>query len=162
MPFLVRVRPNASYLVMVIIAAGLTVFGVARGGWSGVAVACAGGFLLVLFGYPIVASTLLRVPAVAVTGEGIGLPMMGPKLSWADIVDVRTAVKLSGQRAVTVLLIVVTRPDDVIAATRPWLRQEARSNLARFGTPIVIADASLDQPVDAILDATRRHRPPAP
>jgi hypothetical protein len=39
---------------------------------------------------------------------------------------------------------------------RPWLRRDARGNLARYGTPIAVSDRSLDHSVDDIAAAIRR------
>ncbi len=42
---------------------------------------------------------------------------------------------------------------------RLWLRWEARRDLARYGTPIVLSGLSLDHSIDDIAAAIRQYRP---
>jgi hypothetical protein len=156
MPLLVRLRPNGPYLLFTLVAVALVVFGATRAGLLGIPVAVGGGVLLVVFGAPIIISTVCRVPVVAVEESGLRLPMMGVRLSWSDVATVRRAAALSGKRNTPVLLIVPTDPEAVAGRVRPWLRREARGNTARYGTPIVLSGLSLDHSIDDIAAAVRR------
>lgn len=153
MPLLVRLRPNVPYLLFVVIAAVAIGYGGMLGGPFGVGTAIAGGVLLVLFGYPVIASTICRVPVVVVRDDGIRLPLMRVRLSWPEISAVRRACGERGR-----LLLVPADPEDALRQTLPWLRREARTNMARHGTPIVLSDLSLDHSADDILGAVQRYR----
>ncbi|MBV1850758.1 hypothetical protein KUA19_12780 [Catellatospora sp. NEAU-YM18] len=155
MPILIRIRPEARYLMLLGLACVPVVLGVLMGGGTGTAVAVAGAAFLVLLGYPVVVSTLLRVPVLVISDEGLRMPLMGPALGWDEIADVREDVKATGSRPVPVLLIVPTEPQDAVWRMRPWLRGEGRANLARFGTPFVIQGGSLSWSLDDIRAAIR-------
>lgn len=159
MPLLVRLRPNGPYLLFTLVAVAVLVFGVLRAGVLGTLVAVCGAGLLVLFGGPFVVSTVFRVPVLTVDERGIRLPLMGVRLSWDEVVDVRRSAALRGGTSTPVLLIVPTAPEVVVDRVRPWLFREARGNLARYGTPIVLSDRSLDHSLDDITTAVRRLRP---
>ncbi|MEU7823250.1 hypothetical protein [Catellatospora sp. NPDC049133] len=157
MPMLVRIRPDTRYLTLLGLACVPVLLGVLMRGRSGLAVSVAGAAFLLLLGYPVVVSTLLRVPVLVITDEGLRMPLMGPALGWDEIADVREDVKVTGSRPVPVLLIDPTEPQDAVWRMRPWLRGEGRANLARFGTPIVIQGASLSSSLDDIHAAIRDH-----
>lgn len=157
MPFLVRLRPNGPYLMFTLVAAALVVFGATRAGLLGALVAVSGGVLLVVFGAPVLISTVFRVPVLAVEETGVRLPLMGVRLSWDDVASVQRTAAVSGRPNTPVLLIVPTEPEAVAARVRPWLRREARGNVARYGTPIVLSGVSFDRSVDDIAAAVRRH-----
>lgn len=159
MTLLVRLRPNGPYLLFTLAAVAVLVFGVVRAGLLGTVVAVCGGVLLVLFGGPVLVSTVFRVPVLAVDESGIRLPLMGVRLGWDEVVDVRRSAALRGNRSTPVLLIVPTAPEVVVDRVRPWLFREARGNLARYGTPIVLSDRSLDHSLDDIATAVRRQWP---
>jgi hypothetical protein len=154
-PFLVRLRPNTQYLGLLLIAALLTVTGVGIDGVFRVVLVTCGGVLLVLLGVPVLLSTVLRVPTVAIDEEGIRLPLMGVRLTWTQIEMVRRTTRAD----IPVLLVVPTAPDDVLRQARPWLRTELRRNVIRYGTPIVVPGPSSDHTVDDILTAVAARRP---
>ncbi|WP_433178154.1 hypothetical protein [Actinoallomurus sp. CA-150999] len=135
------------------------VFGVTRPDLLGVLIAVSGAVLLVVFGGPIIVSTVCRVPVVAVDESGIRFPLMGVRLSWGEVASVTRSVALRGKTSTPVLLIVPAEPEDVVRRAWPWLRREARGNMARYGTPIVLSDLSLDHSIDDIVTAVRRRRP---
>lgn len=157
MPLLVRLRPNGPYVLFTLVAAALVPFGVVRAGLLGTLVAVGGAVSLVLFGGPILVSTVCRVPVVTVEETGIRLPLMGVRLRWDEVAAVRRTAALSGKRNTPVLLIVPTEPEIVLGGVRPWLRPEARGDLARYGTPIVLSGLSLDHSLDDIAAAVHRH-----
>ncbi|MCO5994790.1 hypothetical protein [Actinoallomurus rhizosphaericola] len=159
MTLLVRLRPNGPYLLFMLAAVAALVFGVTQADLLGTVIAVCGAVLLVLFGGPVVVSTVGRVPVVAVDESGVRLPLMGVRLSWDEVADVRRTVALRGKTSTPVLLIVPTQPEIVVDRVRPWLFREARGNLARYGTPIVLSDQSLDHSLDDITTAVRRLRP---
>ncbi len=111
-----------------------------------------------MFGYPVLVRTICRVPAAAVDPEGIRLPLMGVRLRWPEIADVRPAVRLNGRTSTPVLLVVPTDPDAAIAQTRWWLRRDARADLDRLGAPIVLDERSLDHTLADIRAAVAQHR----
>jgi hypothetical protein len=158
-PFLVRVRPNGTYLALLVIAAVLVGFGVRVGAPLGYALIMAGGVLIALFGYPILLSTVLRVPVLVVDADGMRMPILGPRFAWSDIAKVRRSVDNRRRDGLAVLLIIPTDPAAAVARIRPWLRGEARSHLARHATPIVLVDLSLDRSLDEIEAAIARARP---
>lgn len=161
---LVHVRPNGAYLLIMaaaICGVGAGVAVVLRGGVAngvlGAVVVASGGVLLALLGMPIVVSTLFRVPALVVDDAGIRLPLMGVSLAWTEISSVTLLAQPSG-RPRRAILIVPTDPDDVVRQARPWLRREARANLGRHGTPLVVPGASLNRSLEDIVAAIQRHR----
>lgn len=156
MPLLVRLRPNGPYVLFTLVAAAMVTFGAVRGDLLGTLIAVGGGVMLVVFGGPIIVSTVCRVPVVAVEESGIRLPLMGVRLSWGEVATVRRTAALNGTRNTPVLLIVPAEPEAVLGRVRPWLRREARGNIARYGTPIVLSGLSLDHSIDDIAAAVHR------
>jgi hypothetical protein len=159
MTLLVRLRPNGPYLLFMLAAVAAVVFGATRGDLLGTVIAVCGAVLLVLFGGPVIVSTVCRVPVVAVDESGIRFPLMGVRLSWDEVAAVRRTAALRGRTSTPVLLIVPTEPQVVVDRVRPWLVREARGNLARYGTPIVLSGQSLDHSLDAIATAVRHRLP---
>ncbi|MEV4760961.1 hypothetical protein AB0J86_38540 [Micromonospora sp. NPDC049559] len=161
---LVRVRPNLPYLMLLLLGVIVIGLGLIETGVAGWLITIFGGLICGIFGYPVVASTLFRVPVVAIGADGIRLPFMGVRLAWPEVAAVRPGVNPRGSAHVPVLLIFPVDPAAVLRQVRPWLRQETRSNLARFGTPIVISGQSFDRSLDEIAAAVNRqlaaHRPP--
>jgi hypothetical protein len=146
---------------LLLAGAGL-VSGVTLGGVSGAVVAAACGVLLALLGYPVALSTVGRVPVLVVGDDGLRFPLMGPRVAWADVASVKRSV---GGRArassVPVLLVYPADAGAVISQVRPWLRREARGELARYGTPLVLSSMSLDRSLDDIEAAIGRRVPSA-
>jgi hypothetical protein len=154
-PFLVRLRPNAAYLGLLTLGAALVALGITTGGFAG-ALELAVGVAFVLFlGVPILISTVFRAPVLAVDSTGVRLPMMGVRLPWALIADVRPAASPQNR---PVLLILPTDPQAAVQSMRPWVRSEGRTNLARYGTPIVIPEQSVDHSVTEMAAAIDRLR----
>jgi hypothetical protein len=106
---------------------------------------------------PFVVSTVCRVPVVAVGSDGIRFPLMGVHLAWLEVCSVKRSTCLRG-RAQPVLLIFPADPQATLGQVRPWLRQEARQNIARYGTPIAVSGPSLDHSVDDIAAAIHQCR----
>jgi hypothetical protein len=154
-PLLVRLRPNRQYLALVLIGVTVLAIGLVTGGGVGMAITAGGAVLVVLLGYPIVVSTLLRVPVIAVQEVGIRFPLMGPRLPWTAVADVKPA--LGPRPGSSLLLVVPVDPAGTLRQVRPWLRREARANLVRYGTPLVLSDLSLDRSLDEIAAAVRPH-----
>jgi hypothetical protein len=156
-PLIVHLRPNTPYLTILVIAIAAVAYGVTLAGLPGTVIAVAAGVMLVLFGYPVVLSTVCRVPVLIADEDGIRFPLMGPRLAWADVASVRRSV---GGRvragSLPVLLVYPADAEAVAGQARPWLRREARGNLARYGTPIVVSGMSLDRSLDDIGAAIRR------
>jgi hypothetical protein len=158
-PLVVRVRPNAAYLAFLVIGVGLVVIGAVSGGALGVVMVVCGAVFALLLGYPVVASTVLRVPAVVVGPDGIRLPMMGVRLGWGEIAEVRSGMRMRGRVQTPVLLVVPADPDATVRQARWWLRREARTDLASLGAPVVIDDRSLDHTLADIRAAVATHAP---
>lgn len=158
----VRLRPNASYLVLVLVALGLVVLGAATGGAPGLAIAATGSVIVVVLGLPILASTVLRVPVMVVSDVGIRMPLLGVRLRWSEIAAVERVVRPNRRPdrgpGIPLLLVRPVRPAAVAAQVRPWLRVESRRNVTHYGTPIVIADLSLDHSLAQIEEAIARAR----
>jgi hypothetical protein len=57
------------------------------------------------------------------------------------------------------LLIVPTDAQATLRQIRPCLRAEGRTNIARYGTPIVISQQIADRPLDEIRSAAARFHP---
>ncbi|SIM48791.1 hypothetical protein [Micromonospora cremea] len=159
MALTVRVRPNAASLSFLLLGAALIVIGAMSGGVLGLALVVWGAVFAVLLGYPVAASTLLRVPAVVVGPDGIRLPLMGVRLEWPEIAEVRPGVKMRGRTQTPVLLVVPTDPVATVSQARWWLRWEARNDLASLGAPVVIDDRSLDHTLTEIRSAVSAHAP---
>ena len=153
-PLVVRLRPNMPYLTVLLIAAAGVAYGVTLAGVPGAAIAVGAGVVLVLLGYPVVLSTVCRVPVIVADDDGIRFPLMGPRVPWADVASVS---RVAGGRArvgsLSVLLVYPADAEDVAGQVRPWLRREARGNLARYGTPIAVSGLSLDRSLDDICAA---------
>lgn len=172
MPLIVRFRPNGAYLSLVAIGAAVIATGAL---WSGVfrgALIGSGGVLIMLLGYPAAASTVLRVPVLVVGPDGIRLPMMGVRLGWSEIAEVRPAVRMSrrparssratsGGTLIPVLLVVPTDSEATIRQMHWWLRIDARRELASLGSPIVLDDRPLNHTLDEIRSAVITHTPSA-
>lgn len=157
----VRLRPNGAYVAFLVIGVVLVVLGAVRGDVLGAVLIVCGAAFAVLLGYPVVVSTVLRVPVVVVGPEGIRLPVMGVRLGWEEIVEVRPAVRVRGQAQTPVLLVLPVDPDGTVRQARWWLRREARNELASLGAPLVIDDRSLDHTLAQIRDAVAMHQPVA-
>ncbi|MGX6602162.1 STM3941 family protein [Micromonosporaceae bacterium Da 78-11] len=155
MPFLVRLRFNTQYLLFVVVGLLLIAYGLTSAGVIRTVLIVAGAALVLLLGYPILLSVLFRVPLLRVDEAGIRLPLMGPRLDWAEVAEVRQAVRSN----FPVLLLVPTDPQAVLGRTLPWLRSESRANLTEFGTPIVLMAQSMNRSLDEIQAAIARHRP---
>lgn len=153
MPFRVYLRPNPPYLAFLLIAVALIAAGIVRSGVYGVLLAVAGAVLLLLFGGPVIVSTICRVPLLAVDQDGVRLPMMGVRLGWRDVARIERTVLLDQRRQPSVLLIVPADPEAAIRHARPWLRREARANHARYGTPIILSGLSMNRSLAEIADA---------
>lgn len=103
---------------------------------------------------PVVLSTVCRVPVIVAADDGIRFPLMGPRVAWADVASVRRGA--GGQARVGSLPVLLVYPADaegVACKVRPWLRRDARGNLARYGTPIAVSGTSLDRSLDDICAA---------
>src|SRR5262245_46764454 len=85
MTLTVRLRPNVPYLAFMVLAGAALAWGVMQGGLVGTAVATSGGLVLALFAYPVVTSTVFRVPVIVITDGGIRLPLMGVHLPWEGV-----------------------------------------------------------------------------
>ena len=155
MPFLVRLRPNTQYLLFVVVGVLLILYGLTAGGLVRAGLIVAGVVLAVLLGYPIVLSTVFRVPLIAVDDTGVRLPLMGVRLTWPELADVRQGVRNN----FPVLLLVPRDPAAVLARTRPWLRATARADLTEFGTPIVLMAQTMNHTLDEIQTAITTRRP---
>lgn len=150
-PLVVRLRPNMYYLGFLLVAAAALGYGITLAGVFGAVVAVCAGVMLVLLGYPVVLSTVCRMPVIVADDDGLRFPLMGPRLAWADVASVRRSV--GGRLRAGSPPVLLVYPADAVAAVgkvRPWLRREARSNLAAYGTPIVVPGASLDQSLEDI------------
>jgi hypothetical protein len=161
MPLKVRLRPNTPYLALLAIGVVLLGFGALGTGAVRYLAFVFGGALVVLLGYPVVASTICRVPVVVVEPDGVRLPLMGVRLRWADVAATRLGVSL-GARGRPVLLIVPVDAEATIRSMRPWLRRQGRDELAKYGSPVGLQQASLNRPLDDILaaiEAARAGRP---
>jgi hypothetical protein len=149
-PFLVRLRPNASYFGLLALGAALAGLGITMGGLVGALELAVGAAFVLILGAPVVISTVFRVPLLAVDGTGVRLPMMGVRLAWAEIAAVRPGVSPADR---PVLLIVPADPQGAVRRMRPWVRSEGRTNLGRYGTPIVIPEQSMNRTVAEMRDA---------
>ena len=157
-PFLVRLRPNTAYLAL--LAGGVAAFAVGSTMANGilrVLVIGSGTFFTLLIGMPVLVSTVFRVPVLAVDDTGLRMPLMGVRLTWTEIARVRPG----HDPARALLLIVPRNPHAVLNQIRPWLRAECRTNLARYGTPIVMSQLSMNRTLDDIQAAISRHQPAA-
>ncbi|GAA4199507.1 hypothetical protein [Actinocatenispora rupis] len=150
----VHLRPNAAYLAILAIGAAAVAYAIVVGS---VLVGIPAGVLTLVLGAPVVVSTVCRVPVVAVDERGLRLPLMSVRLAWPDVAGARPGTRLGGRAPRPVLLVFPRDPRAVAGRVRPWLRSEARTNLTRYGTPIVLAAASLDRSLDEIAAAVRHH-----
>lgn len=157
---LVRLRPNAAYVFFLLIGPVAVAFGAVRGGVLGIVICCFGVLLFVLFGYPVVVSTVFRVPVVAADQHGVRFPLMGVRLSWPDVTSVRVGAALGKRGTTPLLLVFPADPEAAVRQARPWLRSDARKSLARYGTPLAISDHSLDRPAAEIAAALRQSARP--
>jgi hypothetical protein len=160
MPLKVHLRPNAPYLALLAIGVVLLGFGAVGTGAVRYLAFGSGAALVVLLGYPVVLSTVCRVPLVVVEPDGIRLPLMGVRLRWTEVAATRLGVSL-GARGRPVLLIVPVDPEATIRSMRPWLRRQGRDEFAKYGSPVVLQQASLNRPlndVQAAIEAARAGR----
>jgi hypothetical protein len=118
-----------------------------------IVIAPAGLLMLAVFGYPVVISTMCRVPVAVVDKTGVRFPLLGVRLGWSDVA--RVAIRADTR---TVLLIYPVDSSGALRLARPWLRSQARTEFARYGTPIVVGDRSLDHSLDDILATVNRFR----
>jgi hypothetical protein len=158
----VRLRPNGIYLVAVLAALVGVVWGVRTGGAAGIAGAVGAGTLALALGYPILLSTVLRIPVIDVSDIGIRLPLLGVRLRWSEVADVRQTARTNARPdrgpSVPLLLVVPAYPGPTMKSVRPWLRSDARRNLKAYGTPVVISDVALNRSLAEIQDAVERAR----
>jgi hypothetical protein len=124
------------------------------GGLLGVVIAAGGGIWLAALGYPMVLSTLCRVPVLVADENGIRFPLMGPAVAWPDVASVTRGAR-RGARPLSppVLQVYPADAQAAIRQVRPWLRREARRNLAWYGTPFILSDRSMDKSLDDIATA---------
>ncbi|NUT01961.1 MAG: hypothetical protein HOV76_00655 [Hamadaea sp.] len=161
----VYLRPNGPYLAFLLaglVAAGCGVSQILDASELmmrvlGGVVMVSGATLLVLFGYPVVASTVLRVPVLAIENGQVRLPLMGLVLDSAEITWIVESHRTAGSRQSPILLIRVTDPAAVISRIRPWLRNETQRNLQLYGAPLVLQGESLDLPLDEIAAGLRAY-----
>jgi hypothetical protein len=158
-PFTVHLRPNGPYLMFLLVGVAALVGGLLSSGIFWPLVACAGGLLVVLFGAPVVLSTVCRVPVLVVDDHGVRFPLLGVRLGWPDIARVARQSDLRRPPPAAVLVVVPADVDATVRQVRPWLRRDIRANLTRYGAPIVLSDASLNRPLDTITEAVARRRP---
>jgi hypothetical protein len=83
---------------------------------------------------------------------------MGVRLGWPEVSSATRSATLRGHARAPVLLIFPSDPQGALGQVRPWLRREARGNLARYGTPIVLSGLSLDRSLDDIAAAVHQCR----
>ncbi len=147
----VRLRPNLPYLgYMLCLAIGLG-YGVNMGGVLGTFIAATASLTLTLIAYPLILSTLCRVPVIVADDEGIRFPLLGPRLPWADVTSITRGTRRGARPgSPAVLQMHPADPQAAIGQVHPWLRREARKNLAWYGTPFIISDLSMDTSLDEI------------
>jgi hypothetical protein len=155
-PFEVRLRPNVWYLLVIVLAAAVVTYGATQALMLAIVTTSGGLLMLAVFGYPVVVSTICRVPVVVVDSTGVRFPLLGVRLGWGEVA--RVAIRSDTRK---MLLIYPVDSSGVFRQMRPWLRSQARTEFARHGTPIVVGDRSLDHSVDDILCAVNRFRPSA-
>ncbi|MBO0812179.1 MAG: hypothetical protein J2P23_09040 [Microlunatus sp.] len=80
MTLIVRLRPNAAYLALLAIGIAVIMIGAFVGGAVGVVLIVCGAVLAVALGFPVVASTVFRVPVIAVGPDGIRMPLVSPSI----------------------------------------------------------------------------------
>lgn len=158
MPFLVRLRPTAAHLTLVGLGVAAIGLGITMDGVLRFLLLASAVVFVVGLGTPLLVSTVCRVPILAVDETGIRLPLMGVHLGWAEIVAVRQS---SGPDR-PMLLIVPADPQAVLKQEWPWLRSDGRTNIARYGTPITVAQPSVDHTLHDIQSAIARLRPATP
>ncbi|BCJ27461.1 hypothetical protein [Actinocatenispora sera] len=157
MPLKVQLRPNAAYLALLAAGVILLGFGAVATGAVRYLGFVFGAALVVLLGYPVVLSTICRIPVVVVEPDGIRLPLMGVRLGWADVATARLGVT-PGAPGRPVLLIVPVDAGATIRSMRPWLRRQGRDELSRYGSPVVLQQASLNRPLGEVLAAIEAAR----
>lgn len=151
-PFQVRLRPNAHYLGILAIGVVLIAFGaLVESGFGAILAIAPGVLILAALGVPVVVSTIFRVPVLAVDPAGVRLPMMGVRLAWADVAAIQQGV--AGPRATPILLIIPRDQQSAVSQMRPWVRSEGRSNIKKYGTPIIVPEKSTDRTLDEMLQA---------
>jgi hypothetical protein len=159
----VRMRPDVGSLVFILCSAagvaGGILLGVAFGGVIAVfggLIALGAGVMLLRFGYPVIASTVCRVPVLVVDHDGIRFPLMGPRMAWADVASVE---RILGGRSGSLPMLLVHPADAeaVIRQARPLARGGARAYLVRYGTPFAVPDMWIDRSLDDIGAAISQH-----
>ncbi|MBL7493679.1 hypothetical protein I6A60_34875 [Frankia sp. AgB1.9] len=152
MTLTVRVRPNRLYLLIMVMGVVALAWSVVQGGPLGVVGAASSGLVLAILSYPVLVSTVFRVPVIVIGDGGIRLPLMGVNLPWEGVSS--TAVGAHPRRLeIPPLLIFPVDTEHTLRQVRPWLRREARGDIARYGSPIALLDLSLDHSVDDIAAA---------
>jgi hypothetical protein len=154
--FEVRLRPNGWYVLVMVLAAVIVAFGTVQAPMFAIVITPAGMLILAMFSYPVLVSTICRVPVIVVDNAGVRFPLLGVRLGWGEVA--RVAERTDTRK---VLLIYPVDSSGVLHQVHPWLRSQARAEFARYGTPIVVRDRSLDHSLDAILSAVHRFRPSA-
>jgi hypothetical protein len=159
----VRVRPDGGLLVLILCSVVGVAGGIALGVVFGGVIAVFGGlialgavFTLVDSVYPVLASTVCRVPVLVVGDDGIRFPLMGPRMAWADVASVK---RILGGRSgrLPMLLVYPVDAEAVIRQARPLARSGARKYLVRYGTPFAVPDMGIDRSLDDIGAAISQH-----
>jgi hypothetical protein len=162
----VRMRPDGVSLVFILCSAAGVAGGILLGVVFGEVIAVFGGLIalgagvmLVRFGYPVLASTVCRVPVLVVDHDGIRFPLMGPRMAWADVASVK---RILGGRSgsLPMLLVYPVNAEAVIRQARPLARSGARKYLVRYGTPFAVPDMGIDRSLDDIDAAISQHISP--
>jgi len=148
-------RPNTAYLAFLTAGVAAIISGFMFSGFARIFIIVGGVALAVLLGGPVLASTVLRVPILTVDAAGVRFPLMGVRLGWADIMAVRQSIT----PARAALLIVPRDKEAALRQMRPWLRAEGRTNIASYGTPIVVSQHSIDHKLEDIQSAVAHFRP---
>jgi hypothetical protein len=159
----VRVRLEGGLLVFILCSAagvaGGILLGVVFGGVIAVfggLIALGAGVLLVQLGYPVIASTVCRVPVLVVDDDGIRFPLAGPRMAWEDVASVE---RILGGRSGSLPMLLVHPADAeaVIRQARPLVRSTARTYLVRYGTPFAVPGMGIDRSLDDIGAAISQH-----
>jgi hypothetical protein len=156
-PLKARFRPSQVYGATMALHAGVAAICVLRGGQVSLVLAAVLGVLLVVRGVPLVVSTVCRVPVIVVGDAGVRLPLMGVRLSWSEVAGVRREVKVTGRQQIPLLLVVANDADAVARRAWPWLRSQVRAEIRAHGAPVVLADGSVDRPVEEVAYAIGRY-----
>jgi hypothetical protein len=162
----VRVRPGGGLLVLILCSAAGVAGGILLAVVFGGVIAVFGGlialgavFMLEQLGYPVLASTVCRVPVLVVDDDGIRFPLAGPRMAWADVASIE---RILGGRSgsLPMLLVYPVDAEAVIRQARPLVRSSARAYLVRYGTPFAVPDMGIDRSLDDIGAAISQHISP--